>query len=258
MIGNLIQLAFDWLDGQTSHETTPLADEKISGRHQIALNGQAISYHFERSKRRSIGFIIGKHGLTVRAPRWTPMHEVETAIIEKSSWILKQLHAMHERHAHSAQAAIVWRDGACMDYLGEPLTLSLGAMVTTIDTEQRRIWVALPSTASETQIQDTVQAAIGRAALLLFEARLKHYAPLLGVHWTGLKLSNAGGRWGSAKSDGTIRLNWRLMHYRLPVIDYVVVHELSHLRHMDHSPRFWDTVESIMPDYAKLKKELKP
>ena len=153
---------------------------------------------------------------------------------------------------------MVWADGASIDYLGQALTLQLGAMVTTIDPEQRRLWVALPASASEVQIQDTVQSAIQRAALLLFEERLNHYAPLLGVHWKGLKLSNAGGRWGSAKSDGTIRLNWRLMHYRLPVIDYVVVHELSHLRHMDHSPRFWDTVESIMPDYAKLKKELKP
>jgi predicted metal-dependent hydrolase len=153
---------------------------------------------------------------------------------------------------------MVWAEGSQLDYLGQPLTLQLGAMVTTIDPEQQRLWIALPVTASETQIQEMAQSAIQRAALLLFEERLNHYAPLLGVHWTGLKLSNASGRWGSAKSDGTIRLNWRLMHYRLPVIDYVVVHELSHLRHMDHSPRFWDTVESIMPSYAKLKKELKP
>jgi predicted metal-dependent hydrolase len=94
--------------------------------------------------------------------------------------------------------------------------------------------------------------------LLLFEERLNHYAPVLGVHWSALKLSNAAGRWGSAKSDGSIRLHWRLMHYRLCVIDYVVVHELSHLRHMNHSPKFWATVESVMPDYKQLKRELRP
>lgn len=245
---NLLQLAFDWLDG----------GKTLDGQHRIVLKGQIVGYRFERSQRRTIGFIVGKEGLVVRAPRWTPMHEVEAAIIEKSTWILKQLHAARERHTHSTQATIVWQHGANIDYLGEAFTLHLGAMVTAIDEKQKCIWVALPSSATETQIQESVQAAIGRAALLLFEARLNHYAPLLGVNWTGLKLSNAGGRWGTAKSDGTIRLNWRLMHYRLPVIDYVVVHELSHLRHMDHSPRFWDTVESIMPDYAKLKKELKP
>ena len=66
-------------------------------------------------------------------------------------------------------------------------------------------------------------------------------------------LSNAGTRWGTAHSDGLIRLNWRLIHFRLPVIDYVVAHELSHLRVMDHSPRFWDTVGTVVPDYAQLR-----
>jgi len=77
------------------------------------------------------------------------------------------------------------------------------------------------------------------------------------VRWKKLSLSNAGTRWGSASADGSIRLNWRLVHFRMPVIDYVVAHELSHLRVMDHSPRFWDTVESVMPDYGTLRVELK-
>jgi predicted metal-dependent hydrolase len=262
LVQQAIQQAFDWA---ISPEATPdKAPERVlqpklePGKRQIKLKDQTVVFQFERSKRRSIGFIVGNHGLLVRAPRWTTLAEVDAAIQEKSNWILKKLHEVQDRQAHSAKAAMLWADGETIDYLGQPLTLQLGAMVTTIDLEQQRVWVALPVSASEAQIQEMVQSAIQRAALLLFEERLNHYAPLLGVHWKALKLSNAGGRWGSAKSDGTIRLNWRLMHYRLPVIDYVVVHELSHLRHMDHSPRFWDTVESIMPDYAKLKKELKP
>ncbi len=262
LVQHAIQQAFDWALGPE-----PLSDKAPSrsngaklepGKRQITLHGQTLVYQFERSKRRTIGFLVGDQGLLVRAPRWVTIGEVESSIQEKSSWILKKLHEAQDRQAHSAKAAMVWADGASIDYLGQPLSLQLGAMVTTIDLAQRRVWIALPHTASAAQIQDTVQSAIQRAALLLFEERLNHYAPLLRVHWTGLKLSNASGRWGSAKSDGTIRLNWRLMHYRLPVIDYVVVHELSHLRHMDHSPRFWDTVESIMPGYATLKKELKP
>jgi predicted metal-dependent hydrolase len=256
------QQAFDWAIGpEAILNKVPqkeIAPKLEPGKRQIMLQGQSVVYQFERSKRRTIGFIVGNHGLAIRAPRWVTMGDIESAIQGKSNWILKKLHEAQDRQVHSAKAAMVWADGASIDYLGQSLTVQLGAMVTTIDPEQQRLWVALPVSASEIQIQDTVQSAIQRAALLLFEERLNHYSPLLGVHWTGLKLSNAGGRWGSAKSDGTIRLNWRLMHYRLPVIDYVVVHELSHLRHMDHSPRFWDTVESIMPGYALLKKELKP
>ena len=91
----------------------------------------------------------------------------------------------------------------------------------------------------------------------LFQQRLDHFAPLLGVQWKKMSLSNARTRWGSARSDGSIRLNWRLLHFNPAVLDYVVVHELSHLREMNHSPRFWDTVRSVMPDYAALRLQLK-
>ncbi len=96
-----------------------------------------------------------------------------------------------------------------------------------------------------------------RQAQQLFTERLHHFAPQLGVQWRKLSLSSAGTRWGSATSDGAIRLNWRLIHFRRSVIDYVVVHELSHLRVMDHSPRFWDTVRSVVPDYQDLRGELR-
>jgi predicted metal-dependent hydrolase len=90
-----------------------------------------------------------------------------------------------------------------------------------------------------------------------FRQRLEHFAPQVGVQWKKLSLSNAGTRWGSARADGAIRLNWRLIHFRQEVIDYVVVHELSHLRVMDHSPRFWDAVRAVVPDYATLRVQLK-
>jgi predicted metal-dependent hydrolase len=117
--------------------------------------------------------------------------------------------------------------------------------------------IGLPHSAEAAQIRDVAQAWLMRHAQQLFKERLDHFAPQLGVSWTRLTLSSAGTRWGSATSTGAIRLNWRLIHFRPSVIDYVVVHELSHLRVMDHSPRFWDTVRTIVPDYAALRGELK-
>jgi hypothetical protein len=102
-----------------------------------------------------------------------------------------------------------------------------------------------------------VQAWLMRQARRLFIERLDHFAPQLGVRWAKLSLSSASTRWGSASADGSIRLNWRLIHLRLPVIDYVVVHELSHLRVMDHSPQFWETVRTVVPDYAVLRDQLR-
>jgi predicted metal-dependent hydrolase len=266
MLGGFIQKAFDWLDPMPSAlvvaPARPLADaarphSSAEPLRCIVLDSRSIPYQLTRAKRRSIGLIVGNHGLAVRAPKWTPLYEIEAALREKSSWILKKLFEAEQRLAHSHKAQMLWQNGGVFDYLGESYTLHLDALYTVIDSEKKCIWIALPQSASEAQIQDAVQACVQRAALLLFEARLNHFAPMLNVQWRSLKLSNAGGRWGSAKSDGSIRLNWRLMHFRLPVIDYVVVHELSHLRHMNHSPRFWDTVEGIMPDYTQLKNELK-
>jgi len=122
---------------------------------------------------------------------------------------------------------------------------------------QMTLHVGLPHHASAEQIRDAVQAWLMRQAKRIFVERLNHFAPQLGVQWRKLSLSSAGTRWGSASADGSIRLNWRLVHFRQSVIDYVVVHELSHLRVMDHSPRFWDTVRTIVPDYAELRGQLK-
>jgi predicted metal-dependent hydrolase len=115
----------------------------------------------------------------------------------------------------------------------------------------------LPQNAQPAQIRDAVQAWLMRQARRVFIERLDHFAPQLGVQWRKLALSSAGTRWGTAHADGLIRLNWRLIHFRLPVIDYVVAHELSHLRVMDHSPRFWETVRTVVPDYAHLRGQLK-
>ncbi|MCC2674880.1 MAG: hypothetical protein K0R58_1827, partial [Ramlibacter sp.] len=111
--------------------------------------------------------------------------------------------------------------------------------------------------AQPSQIRDAVQAWLMRQAKRLFAERLDHYAPQLKVQWRKLTLSSAGTLWGTAHSDGSIRLNWRLVHFGLPVIDYVVAHELSHLRVMDHSPRFWETVRTVVPNYSELRSKLK-
>ena len=117
--------------------------------------------------------------------------------------------------------------------------------------------IGLPTSASPEQIRDATQAWLMRRAKELFAERLDYFAPRLGVAWKRLSLSSASTRWGTASADGAIRLNWRLIHHKLDVIDYVVAHELSHLKVMDHSPQFWDTVKSVMPDYPERRRVLR-
>ncbi len=237
---------------------------------QAVLGTTRVAYEFRRARRRNIGFMVGPEGLTVSAPKWVPLYEVESAIQSKSAWILKKLDEMRVRGERIETARIQWKDGAAFPFLGETVIVVLdprhgfegGGMLHT-DAQalpgvpRLTLHLGLSHTASESQIRDAVQAWLMRQAKRLFTERLEHFAPLLGVQWKKLSLSSASTRWGTASADGSIRLNWRLIHFRLPVIDYVVAHELSHLRVMDHSPRFWDTVATVVPDYAQLRGQLK-
>ena len=238
---------------------------------QTLLDGIAIAYEFKRGKRRTIGFSVGPEGLSVSAPKWVPLYEIDKAVLEKSAWIIKKLQETRARHDRLESARIEWKDGTALPFLGEQIIVVLdprhafggvgaelkSSLGTLPGVAHLTLHVGLPQTATPDQIKDAVQAWLMRQAKRLFTERLNHFAPTLQVQWRKLSLSSAGTRWGSASADGSIRLNWRLIHFKTSVIDYVVVHELSHLRVMDHSPRFWDTVRAVVPDYAELRSQLK-
>jgi predicted metal-dependent hydrolase len=96
-----------------------------------------------------------------------------------------------------------------------------------------------------------------KQALTDFSRRLSLFATKLGVPTPPLFLSNARSRWGSCNSRKEIRLNWRLLQAPPHIINYVVCHELAHLKEMNHSAKFWAVVASIFPDYKAAEKELK-
>lgn len=235
---------------------------------ETRIANAVVAYQFARGKRRTIGFAVGPNGLAVRAPRWTPLYEVEAAIQEKGDWILRKLQETRERHQRQDEARIVWADGVVLPYLGGAIQVALdpthgfhgkGSHLVSQGTLHSPLIlrVGLPKAATADQIRDAVQAWLMQQAFVNFKERMDHFAPLLQVQWRKLRLSSAGTRWGSASADGSIRLNWRLIHFRQPVIDYVVVHELSHLRVMNHSATFWDTVATVVPDYADLRTQLR-
>ena len=228
---------------------------------RIQLGHTDVAYAFRRAKRRTIGMAVGPDGLEVSAPRWVSVGEVELALREKADWIARKLVEMDERQQQLGAARIDWRDGVVIPYLGNDLqvvldsTQALKKGAAHLDGAVLRL--GLPMHADAAQIRDAAQAWLMRQAKVLFTQRLDHFAPQLQVQWRKLSLSSAATRWGSAGADGSIRLNWRLIHHKLDIIDYVVAHELSHLRVMNHSPQFWETVESVVPDYAKRRRVLR-
>lgn len=240
-----------------SSATPPEADR--SRRRTLALDGRALEYKLKRSARRTIGFAIDGSGLTITAPRWVTLADIEAAIAEKRRWIFNKLAEWQTRAEQRALPQIDWKEGAQIPYLGKPVSIALASAkgALSFDPLAATLELGLPAHASEQQIKDRVQGWLQSEAKRIFGERLVVYAEKLGVTYSMYALSSAATRWGSCSSDGKIRLNWRLIHFPMSIVDYVVAHELSHLREMNHSPAFWQTVESIFPEFREARHTLK-
>jgi len=224
---------------------------------QALLAGSLVAYRLERARRRSIGFTVGPEGLRVRAPGWATLAVIETALRDKQHWIVRKLADVREREARQSAARIVWATGGVLPWLGQALPLRLGDAHRAPCIADGGLQVGLPAEAPFEAVREHVRAWMQREARLHFAARVAHYAPQLAVQPARLMLTSAATRCGSASASGVVRLNWRLLHYRPALIDYVVAHELAHLREMNHGPRFWAIVESVVPDHARLRRELR-
>ncbi|EHR69390.1 putative metal-dependent hydrolase [Burkholderiales bacterium JOSHI_001] len=234
---------------------------------EVRLDGHLVAFAFKRARRRSIGFVIGPEGLSVSAPRWVGLAEVDAALKEKARWILRKLQEQQQRAQRLDQARVDWRDGVGIPFLGETVIVVLDPRATGAvlnagaealpGVPRLALHVGLPQSAQPDQIRDVVQSWLQRQARRVFEERCALFAQALNVRIKRLSLSSASTRWGSASADGAIRLNWRLVHFGLPVIDYVVTHELAHLREMNHSPAFWDVVRSVLPNFEQARVHLR-
>lgn len=221
----------------------------------INLGERTVPYLLRRARRRTIGLSIDHRGLRVGAPQRASLSEVETAILHHGEWIRKKL---DEWRSRSAPEVLHIVDGLRLPVLGRPIDirLALGAnrCLWNLQAVDPTLTLCLRSPAEAPRV---LEKALRDRARELFAERIAHYAPLLGVELPRLSLSSARTRWGSCSLRTGIRLNWRLIHFPPPVIDYVVAHELAHLLEMNHSPRFWAIVGRLYPDYQAARAELR-
>ncbi|MEZ5718424.1 MAG: YgjP-like metallopeptidase domain-containing protein [Burkholderiaceae bacterium] len=224
---------------------------------EVLLLGDAVvAYALQRARRRSIGFTVGADGLSVRAPARVTVAAVDAALREKSGWIFAQAGRGAGTPAAAGACAHRLARWHCSPYLGasaargvDPAQSAAGRCARVGQSGSCNI--GLPCTAQPGQIRDAVQAWLMRSARQHFIGRLDHFALLPQVRWTRLRLSSARAARAAPVRTGSISPQRRLLHYPLTIVDYVVAHELAHLRVMDHSPRFWDTVRTVVLDYAQ-------
>lgn len=219
----------------------------------LALAEGEIGYVLVRRRgRRGVGLKVDENGLTVSAPVTMPVARIEALVRESEAWVLKKIDQWRSRRAPVVQ----WVDGARLPFLGGGLALSiaLGARgrAERVDSEIR----ATVRSADAAEIRRAVVGWYKREALAYLHGRVLALSESARLEPPKLMLSSALARWGSCNTRREVRLAWRLVKAPPELVDYVICHELAHLRHMDHSPRFWAEVERQCPDYRRLRARL--
>ncbi len=232
-----------------------LASPNIEQRAAI-LAGKNISYTLKRtSRRRSIGLRIDDRGLTVSVPLRASEKWLHSVLQDKADWVVEKLAGWQV----SQSLVTSWSDGDVIAYLGELLTLRVAQDLFPAAAQQcnHELWLYLTHDYTQAQVDRAVTAWYQQTALQLFKQRVEYFQTRLGVAPHAVNLSHAKTQWGSCTAQGSVRLNVYLIRLPVRLIDYVVVHELAHLRELNHSAAFWQVVERACPDYLKLRAELK-
>ncbi len=221
--------------------------------HRLDLEREAIDYVLVRRRgRRGVGLKVDETGLTVSAPATMPRSRVEAIVRESERWVLARIARWRVRQV----PAVSWSDGSALPFLGGALTLRLGRGPRTL---AERMGAELRVTVREPEASSIERAVVGwykRFALPYLGERARDLAAMAGLVLPRVMLSSARARWGSCNARREVRLAWRLVKARAELIDYVICHELAHLRHMDHSRAFWAEVERQCPGYRALRAEL--
>lgn len=208
-------------------------------------------YELRRSRRRrTLGLTVTAQAVRIHAPVWTPRDEIETYVIRQREWLARAWQKMQAR----VPRVDLPREPV-LHYLGQPLQIRVG--VSLFSEIRRRRGVLHIYVEPGTDPYALARAWLIERAGRLLAWRLARLARKLGRVPTRFALSDARTQWGSCTRRGHVRLNWRLAQAPLALIDYVAAHELAHLVHLDHSPRFWALVAELCPDALARRAELR-
>ena len=228
---------------------------RLGTTRQVVLCGETIPYQLVRAQRQSIGMEVHLEGLTVRAPRWVTIREIEEALTERDAWIVRTLAEWRSRQRDVLPRE--WRTGAPILYLGAELKLAVyPSRATAVRPDMFDLTVLHPTAHDEHAIMDTVSRWLRDEAAQRILPRVADFARRITHALPPVRLSNARSEWGSCNHKGEIRLNWRLIQLPPVLADYVVAHEVAHLVELNHSRRFWALVESLLPGHDTHRKEL--
>ena len=208
-----------------------------------------IPYQLVRSKRKTLALTINSEAqLIVRSPMKLSENVIRDFIRKKERWIVdKQRQVMD---FEIKQSAFILKDGESVLYLGKSYAI-LRRRVEDVSIDGNFMCVPAAMTL------DGFATWMRKQGEEVIHERITHYASLMGVKYASVKMSEAKRRWGSCGTGNALNFSWRLVMCPLSVIDYVVVHELSHIPYKGHGIKFWMRVATIMPNYKEAQEWLR-
>lgn len=227
--------------------------EAVSVR-EVQINGRPVRYGWVRSRRRRHTHLVmdERDGLQLRAPVWVSAREADALVRRSADWIEGAL----ARRAAVASNRVSLADGAALPCGDQSFELQLrAAHRSRVSLRGDQLVVQGPALDAQT-VQSLLEGWYRREAHGRFWTRLLELGDPHDLLPTGLTIRAQKTRWGSCSSRGRISLNWRLLLLPDRLSDYVLTHELCHLRHMNHSPAFWSLLGHVMPDYIEREQEM--
>ena len=234
----------------------------VTERDRVRFRGTTIEYEVRRSERRKKTVQITTHcgGVQVAAPMKTPDDELRAIVRKRAPWILS-----HVSRAMLEAAPKCFVSGETLPYLGRNVRMTIkpaDVRSPEVRFDRWRFRVAVPHSLDGGERFESIRRAIvqwyrARADERL-AARVDLWWPLLGRgEKSQILIRDQRQRWGSCAPDGTLRFNWRTMMLEPSLIEYIVVHELVHLTHQNHSTDFWGLMSKAMPDAQQRRKRLR-
>ncbi len=203
-----------------------------------------------RSRRRTFSIEIEADGsLVVRVPKRASMRTIHDIIDRRSRWIMKRQRVARQRHAQVRPKR--YSDHEEFLYLGRYYGLRTDG-----DRQQALVFDNCHFILSREHIGDARNIFIDwyrERAYNVISQSAAQYSALSGIPFDRIRITGALKRWGSCSAIGNLCFSWRLAMAPPEVIDYVVVHELAHVEHRDHSPGFWNRIEGILPDFRERR-----
>jgi len=234
----------------------------MNSKAQVKFGGTAISYTVVRSRRRRKTVEITldpTEGVLVAVPSDTPAEQIEDIVRRRAGWILRRA---SDRLLEARRKDFV--SGESLPYLGRQVRLfvessSGGRVRVRFDHWSFHITVprSLTGEARRTAMERSMTAWYRARALDRLQSRVERWAAIIGQERPRVLTRNQRQRWGSCSPDGTLRFNWRIVMAEPALIDYVVLHELLHLRIRNHSKEYWTEMARIMPDFRLRRTRLK-